>query len=245
MLNSIPKVNCLIIEDEPSAQYILAHYIKNTEWINLVATASTANAAIKIIHKTKIDLIFLDIDLPGMSGLELLKSINYQPFIIFTTSHSKFAIKSFEYNVVDYLIKPITQEGFNRGTMRIFERINTQSAFVQNSFKTAHHIIIKLNIDNNFEEINTAQIKFTQSFGNYVKIHLECDKNKLANISTKDLLTILPESKFVRIHRSYILNIDKIKKIQWCEIVIDNHSFQVGISYRQLVEKRLTECKND
>jgi DNA-binding LytR/AlgR family response regulator len=231
----VRKIRCYIIEDDPSAQFILCHYISKFERLELIGSASTATEAINFLSKDTVDVLFLDLNLPDLHGLKMLEKIKHQPLIVFTTGYAEYAVKSFKHNVIDYLLKPVSEKEFRRAISRVIEKLNLQET-VNQILYPAKHQIIEIDVNSKQEFINTSEILYAQSYGNYVKIHFHNNLIKLATISTKKLLEKLPGSKFLRIHKSYVINTDFITKYNNHSVLIGDQTLPVGISYRHHVD---------
>jgi len=234
----IRKIRCYIIEDDPSAQYILCHYISKFNRLELIGSASTATEAINFLSKDTVDVLFLDLNLPDLHGLKMLEKIKHQPLIVFTTGYPEYAVKSFKHNVIDYLLKPVSEKEFKRAISRVIEKLNLQETVNQLLYPEKHQII-EIEVNAKPEFINSSEIVYAQSYGNYVKIHLQNNLTKLATISTKKLLEKLPGSKFLRIHKSFIINTDFISSQNNNEILLGDQILPVGISYRHHVDQIL------
>jgi len=185
------------------------------------------------LDNQSIDLLFLDINLPGISGIEFLDSLENQPPVIFTTAYAAYAAVSFEYNVIDYLLKPITEDHFNRAVQRA---VNKQ--FAENSKQPIMEAELLGSVDipigSDSVPIEVNKITYLQSWGNYVKV-FTTEKMVLASISTQGLLDILPHNKFIRVHKSFTINRDFVTSLNQKEIVITSNVIPIGISYRQSV----------
>lgn len=225
---------CLVVDDEQPAQWILTSYIRETEKLELSSCVFDAVEALQILKTQNIDLLFLDINLPGLSGLELLDTLDFQPMVIFTTAYAAYAVNSFDYNVVDYLVKPITREHFDRAVGRAFDKARIQE--VGHPEKEAFHsMAIELNLGGSFETVDTNNIIYLQSYGNYVKVFLENGRMILATSTTHQMMAQLPASSFMRIHKSYIVNRKFIDAFSNNFVVALKEKLPIGISYRQAV----------
>ena len=231
------KLRCLVVDDEQPAQWVLSNFINQTASLELIACAYDGIEAAKIIEEKGIDLLFLDINLPGMGGLEMLNNLKEQPMVIFTTAFSSYAASSFEYNVVDYLVKPISRELFDRAVNRAFDRIrpgqNSQEDEVRDKAQ-----LVEVNTGGDFEFIEAGKIMYIQSYGNYVKV-FTTNKMILGTSTTHKMYKSLPKSLFIRIHKSYIVNKDYIGTYNNSALIVDKEKLPIGISYRQSVISRL------
>lgn len=233
MGNKEIKLRCLVVEDERPAQWVLMHFIELTDFLELITCVSDAHEAKQILDSQVVDLLFLDINLPGISGIELLNSLDVQPPVIFTTAYASYAAVSFDYNVIDYLLKPISQEHFDRAVRRAVDKKNAEIAKIpleDDIFPTL--IDIPIGVDSVQVDINA--IIYLQSWGNYVKV-FTTEKMILASISTQGLLEMLPPSRFIRVHKSFTINRDYVTSRNNREIIVASNVIPVGISYRQSI----------
>lgn len=229
------KLACLVVDDEQPAQWVLTSYIGETEKLNLAACAFDAVEALQILKNQNIDLLFLDINLPGLSGLDLLDTLEFQPMVIFTTAYSSYAVNSFDYNVVDYLVKPITREHFDRAVGRAIDRAKLQELTGQPNQSPYQSCSVELNLGGNFETVDTSDILYLQSYGNYVKVFLENGRMILATSTTHQLMSQLPLQSFLRIHKSYIVNRRYVSAFSSNSVILLKQKLPIGISYRQAV----------
>ena len=228
------KLVCLVVDDEQPAQWVMSSFISETEKLQLSACVFDADEALQILKTQNIDLLFLDINLPGLSGLELLDTLEIQPMVIFTTAYEAYAVNSFDYNVVDYLVKPITRQHFDRAVGRALERAKLQE--VGPSEKEGFQSVsIDLNLGGSYEKVETKDISYLQSYGNYVKVFLENGRMILATSTTHQLMAQLPAPSFIRIHKSYIVNREFINAFSNNFVVVLDEKLPIGISYRQAV----------
>jgi DNA-binding LytR/AlgR family response regulator len=227
------RIKCLIIDDEPLAQDVIENYLKNFSFIDLVAKCDHAISALEWIKKQKIDLIFLDISMPFISGIEFIKTMKNAPKIIITTAHKEFAIESFELNVLDYLLKPVSFERFlkainkleNPGSENIKPPAGDQS---NDSF-----IYVKSEKKN--LKILLSEILFIESLKDYIKIHTT-NKTVITQVPISEIEQRLPDG-FLRIHRSFIIAIDKITAYTQHDLEIGKHLIPIGRSYKSIVNK--------
>jgi len=229
------SIRCLIIDDEVSARNILNRYISEINGICVVAECKNAIEALAILEKEVIDVIFLDIEMPKISGLAFLKTLNSPPNVIVTTAFREYAIEGYEHNVIDFLLKPIPFERFLTAVNKVISKKEAQAKRESEYtyFKTG-----KKNIQVYFNEI-----LFIEGLGNYVKIHTE---NSIITTYDRmsDMEQNLPKSNFSRIHRSYIVALDKVKAYGPDYVEIGMHQLSVGNTYRELFYSRLSEISD-
>lgn len=228
------KYQCLIVDDEPVAQQILEKYINQIEALHLIAKCSNAFEAMNILHQEKVDILFLDIKMPSLSGIEMLKTIQNQPKVILTTAFSEFAVESYEYGVIDYLLKPIAFERFLKTINKILlpqnidfnngkaeEKLTIQPTFI---FFKANKKIFKYYL---------VDILFIEGSGNYIKVHAQNDKPLMVLDKLTDLLEKLPPRQFLRVHKSFIINISHIIKIEGNVLFIRDREIPISNTFRK------------
>ncbi|MCR4031539.1 MULTISPECIES: LytR/AlgR family response regulator transcription factor [Flavobacterium] len=227
---------CIIVDDEPAAHYVLANYIKQNPQLELVFQGYNGIEAMNFLRENTVDLMFLDINMPEISGMELLKILPTHPKTILTTAYSEFALESYDYGVIDYLLKPIYFPRFLKAIDRFFATENTRKV----EEEIIHSVSVK--VDGYFIEIELEQLLFAQSFGNYVKLHTT-KRTYLASITTTEFEKCLPEKSFMRVHKSYIVALDKIDATEKDFIVIKNERIPIGITYRRELTDRLKKLE--
>ena len=225
-----PK-KCIIIDDEPAAHYVLVNYIQKNPQLELVGQFYNGIEAMTFLRENKIDLMFLDIDMPEITGLELLKIIPSAPKAILTTAYSEFALESYDYGVIDYLLKPIYFPRFLKAVDRFFSMDIPEAKAPAQAIAT-----ISVKVDGFFMDIELDNLLYAQSFGNYVKLFTK-NRTYLASTTTNEIKNGLPDSFFMRIHKSYIVALDKIEAIEKDFVVINKVKLPIGITYkRELLE---------
>jgi DNA-binding LytR/AlgR family response regulator len=227
-----PK-KCIIVDDEPAAHYVLANYIKQNPQLELVSQCYNGVEAMDYLRENKVDLMFLDINMPEISGMELLKFLPVHPKTILTTAYSEFALESYDYGVIDYLLKPIYFPRFLKAIERFFSAENIK---IENEEIVINSISVK--VDGYFMDIELDQLLYAQSFGNYVKLYT-IKKTYLASITTTELEKLLPVNNFIRIHKSYIVAIDKIEDSDRDFVLIKKEKLPIGITYKRELTDRL------
>lgn len=226
-----PK-KCIIVDDEPAAHYVLANYIKQNPQLELVFQGYNGIEAMDYLRENKVDLMFLDINMPEISGMELLKIIPTHPKTILTTAYSEYALESYDYGVIDYLLKPIYFPRFLKAIDRFFATENSKNKEDEMIINT-----VNVKVDGYFIDIELDQLLFAQSFGNYVKLHTT-KRTYLASITTSEFEKCLPEN-FIRIHKSYIVALDKIEAVEKDFVIIKKEKLPVGITYKRELSDRL------
>ncbi len=221
-------LRCLVIDDEPLALDLMGSFVKKTPFLQLVAQCESAVAAIELIRNESIDLIFLDIEMPDINGIQFLKSLQQQPMVIFTTAYEQYAIEGFDLNVMDYLLKPIPYERFVKAANKALElhQLKTQPAAPPS--KT----FIAVKSDYQIVRIKIDDILYIEGLKDYIKI-ITAEKNTLTLQSLKAIEEELTNHGFIRIHRSYVVPMDKIDAIRKNSIKIGKEELPVGESYKE------------
>ncbi len=231
------KKNCLIVDDEPIAQQILEQHIQKVDALALVGKCSNAIDALNVLHQEDVDILFLDIKMPSMSGLELLKSLQNPPKVILTTAFSEFGVESYEYGVTDYLLKPISFDRFLKAVNRIL--MPERASNLSNIETTQQSEFIFFKADKKIHKYYFKDVLFIEGSGNYVKIYSENKKPMKVLDKLGDLIRKLPEKDFCRVHKSYIVNLQKIQQVEGNMIHFTQKSIPVSATYRQTFERHL------
>jgi DNA-binding LytR/AlgR family response regulator len=228
-------MKCIIVDDNKMARMAMKQLVGQVRDLELVEECEDAMEAYNLINKNSIDLIFLDIEMPGMTGLELTKNLgNKSPLIIFTTAKTDYAVEAFELNVVDYLVKPIAPGRFLQAVERALETIASDKEEVK--VEAQEFVFVK---DNGIlKRINVEEILYLEAMGDYVKVHTPA-KFHVLHATLKSIEEKLSPQKFIRVHRSYIVSISKIDFIQEGVISIGKASVPVADTYRASLNKRL------
>lgn len=229
-------LKCIAVDDEPLALKLVETFIGQTPFLELSCSCDNAVEAMTLIREQQPDLIFLDINMPNLTGMELARLLQEQPGalpkIIFTTAYNHYAIEGYKVNAVDYLLKPFSYEEFLRASNKVLQLFEETSNQLQTV--TADEEFIFLKVEYQWVRISLKDILFIESLKDYVKVHLEnSQKPLLSLISLKALEEKLPSSKFMRIHRSYIAALDKINTISKNSIFIGKTEINVGEQYKE------------
>ncbi|QZT37619.1 LytTR family DNA-binding domain-containing protein [Halosquirtibacter xylanolyticus] len=234
------KTRCLIVDDEILALEVIEAYINRLNNLELVDKCHSAIEALSILNSTKIDLLFLDIQMPGLTGIQLLRNLSNPPKVIFTTAYSEYAVESYDLEALDYLIKPIPFDRFIKAVNRFFKQNNSSFNIPETapSLDTENPFIF-VKSDKRMVKITLNQIEYIESIRNNVSIFLENGEevvtpNTISNIEEK-----LPEMNFIRVHRSFIVSISKIESYTAANIRIKNHVIPIGRNYKVSVLKIL------
>ncbi|WP_199118766.1 LytTR family DNA-binding domain-containing protein [Pedobacter sp. ASV28] len=217
-------IKCLIVDDEPLAQDILETYINSHENLCLVKKSSTAFEAFEILHQQQIDLMFLDVKMPALSGIDFLKSLKNPPAVIFTTAFPEYAVTSYELEAVDYLLKPITNERFQKSIQK-FLKLTVMAVDEEKDytyFKVSGKLLKVLHIE----------LFYAQSIKDYIMLYTR-NGNFMVHMTMKYLEELLPKKQFVRIHRSYLINQDYLLEMGKNQVRIHNVEIPIGENYRK------------
>ena len=233
------QLKCLIVEDEKLAQDVLKKYISLIPSLQLIKSCNNASEAIAYLHSNKVDLIFLDINMPELSGIEFLKTLQNPPHVIITTAYSEYALEGYEYSVCDYLLKPIRYERFLKAINKVID-LEKKQAFELTDKKTEEvNEFIFIKEENTVHKIFHKNLLFIQAFGNYLKIFTSDGKMIVARITLTEVESQLPSSLFLRVHKSYIVAIQAIEKIKQNEIYMNGKILPLGATYKQEVLKKV------
>ena len=240
------KINCVIVDDEALARRGLEKYVKEIEFLELKGVCKNAMQVNTVLNEEKIDLLFLDIEMPMISGIDFLKSLKVAPKVIFTTAYSEYAIDSFEFDVVDYLIKPISFERFlqasNKAYQQIAKETKPEAIIKQATEKEAEEEYIFVKTDKQLVKVKLDDILYIESMQNYIRIITEKETH-ITLVPLKKILEILPENNFIQIHKSYIISKSKVEAISGNQAVIGETKIHIARSFKEDVIKSLTEDK--
>jgi DNA-binding LytR/AlgR family response regulator len=234
------KIRCIAVDDEPLALRVIESHIEKLNDAELVAKCSNAIEAFEILKQKDIDLVFLDIQMPELTGIEFLKSLGNPPLIIFTTAYRNYAIDAFELDVLDYLLKPISFDRFLKAINKYYTRFEEKHPEVKNltvgSSPGKDHIFIKKN--KTLVKIFFREILFIESLKDYVKIHttgeIHMVKYPISHLEQK-----LPEEQFIRVHKSFIVSTEKITTISPRSVGVGDEKIPIGRNYKEFVLKKL------
>lgn len=226
------KITTVIIDDEPLAVDIIKNYCESVDFIDLLATFTNPLEGMKFINNNKVDLLFLDIEMPLLTGLEIIDTFKARPNIIFTTAYPQFAIEGFEVDAIDYLVKPVPYKRFlkavNKLDPKTFATPHTPTtAVVQNPYRF-------LFVKSDYESVKIVidDIKYIEGLKDYLKIHLADSRYVLTLSNFKNLMEKLPVENFIRIHNSYAVNLKYVEAIQRNKIIIDKQRLPISETYK-------------
>ena len=231
------KLKCLIVDDEVLAQDVIEKYISTIPTLDLAGKCDNAIEAISFLHNNHVDLLFLDLNMPELSGLEMLKTLNNPPKVILTTAYSEYALESYEYGVVDYLLKPIKLERFIKSVNKVVDQYNENTAVNENAEMQQYQTIF-IKEDQVTYQISLNDILYVEAYGNYLKVHT-LDKVYVTRDTMHDMEEKLPKEMFMRIHKSFIISLPKITSSAGNRVLIDNREIPVGEMYKMGLKKRI------
>lgn len=229
------NLNCLIIDDEQPARALIRAYVDKIPTLTVIGEFKNPLDAIQAISHHQVDLIFLDIQMPGLTGLEFIKTLQNQPHIVLTTAYSEYALEGYDLNVIDYLMKPITFERFLKAFNKVVAKGQGKSSSHEQNDNLSN-ILIKS--EGQIHRIPLADILYIEGLREYVTFHLK--SRKLITLdSLKKLESELPASTFLRVHKSFIVNKEKIGSHSGHDLTIDSKKIPIGASYRDAVLSKL------
>lgn len=229
-------INCIAVDDEPLALDILESFIESIPELKLVKKCRNAIEASEILRSQKIDLMFLDIQMPEITGLDFLRSLDEPPAVVLTTAYSEYAVEAFSLHVLDYLLKPISKDRFTGCIEKVKEYLELRKNKEEHHPELEEdHLFVKA--DQKLVRINYSDIKYVEAFADYVKIYTD-EKRVITLLTMKKMEEQLPENQFARVHRSFIVSLSKIKSFNSNEVEIDGKQIPVGKHYRDaFIEK--------
>lgn len=233
------KINCIIVDDEHMARSVLQTHLQQINDVNIVATCKNAVEAFNAINDNKVDLIFLDINMPNISGLSFAKSINKNIQIIFTTAYRDYAVEGFDLQAVDYLLKPISLPRLIQAVDKFKATFNVRE--VQKTTKLSNKEksdFIFIKVERKMLKINLDDIFYIESYSDYLKVHLQ-NKTILTRETISNIDEKLPQNKFMRVHRSYIISIPKIEAFTSEFIEVNKKAIPISRTYKKQVLQRL------
>ncbi len=227
-------MNCIIIDDEEVSRTVMKHLVAQVPFLNLSGICSSAKEALVIINNSSVDLMLLDVEMPHVNGIELLKSLKNQPLTILATSKKEYAIDAFECNVVDYLVKPIAVDRFFKAVFKAKEIFDSSSQTLDSLSKD--YVFIKTN--GTLIKIDIKKILWMEAFGDYVTINTS-EKKYTIHSTMKSIEKKLPSQLFIRVHRSFIVSLDKIDSIDDHVIIIRDQLIPIGSIYKENLTRNL------
>jgi len=232
------KIKCLIIDDEPLAQRVIERYAENISFLEIVRKCNNAMEAIEVMHHSDVDLLFLDINMPKLSGMDFLKTLKNPPLVIVTTAYAEYAIQGYELDVVDYLMKPFAFDRFFKAIQKVEDILRSREAPRKDAMdmekQDDEYIFIKSS--KKTFKVNLHEIMYIEALGDYVKI-FTIDKMIVSYQSLKNIETLLPPKAFPRIHKSFIISLSRIDMIEGNQVKIKDRMIPIGTNYKAEFER--------
>jgi DNA-binding LytR/AlgR family response regulator len=228
------KIHCILVDDEPLARDLIALYVSRLKSWQIVAQCRSVAEAYEALYQQDVDVIFLDINMPNKTGIEFLSTLKNPPHVVFTTAYAEYAAKAFDLKAVDYLVKPITEERFREAVEKV-ERL-MQAPETTGVTKEADHIFLKQ--DNRLVKVMFEEILYVEALKDFSKVYLK-DRTMLASAHLKLMEDLLPAGRFLRVHRSFIVALDKISALQGNMAEIGKQEIPIGTTYKEELLKRL------
>jgi len=222
-------MNCIIVDDDEASVNVFLQMIKQVDYVDVIQTCSSPMEAMEALNQNDVDLLFLDIEMPEMSGIELLRTLVHKPQVILTTSHKEYALDAYELNVVDYLIKPVTLPRLLKALSKVKRSAHQVSVEQDYFFVKKDSVLIKVPV---------KEILWVEALGDYVTLHTK-NERFILHVTLKSVESKLPSSKFVRVHRSFIVHLDNVRTIEDTTIYINEVSITIGALYKENFIKRL------
>jgi DNA-binding LytR/AlgR family response regulator len=221
-------ISCLIIDDEPQARKLLESMVSQLNGWSVVALCGNAVAAFDILQSNKVDVLFLDINMPVVSGIDLLKSLEHPPLVIFTTAYHQYAMEGYELNIVDYLLKPISMHRFLQAVGKVTERMSSGIP------DTKAFMFLKHN--NKLVKVNFSEINYVEGMQNFVRVHTDAVVY-IVNQTMKSIEALLPAAEFIRVHKSYIISIKAVKAVFGNTVEMAGIQVPIGNNYKEAFMK--------
>ena len=228
-------MNCIAIDDEPKALEVIERYCQKSDLVDLKATFREPVKAIEFLNREKIDLIFLDINMPDINGMQLMQTLTAKPMVIFTTAYSNYAVESYNLNAIDYLLKPITFERFLAAVNKAANLLSMQN---KQPAKEDNGGTVFIKSGPHTYQVKVDEILYLEKDGNYITVHLK-DRNILIRENMGDIFDLVPAADFVRIHKSYVVAVKHIAMIEVHQLVINGEKIPIGSTYREGLRSRL------
>ncbi|MGQ8336818.1 LytR/AlgR family response regulator transcription factor [Sunxiuqinia sp. A32] len=233
-------IKCIAIDDEPLALKQIVGYIQKTPSLEFVAEFESAISAMDFVQHHEVDLMFVDINMPDLNGMDFVKSLSKPPKVIFTTGYSEYAIEGFRVDALDYLLKPIGYSDFLKAVNKANEWFNLQMP--KNTEIEADEKFLFIKSEHKIVRINLSDIKYVEGMREYVRIHLQNQKPVMSLMSMRKLESFLAPDKFMRVHRSFIVSLDQISTVERNRIVFDGNVYiPVSEQYKESFQKYLND----
>lgn len=233
------KLKCIIVDDEPPATRILKSYVEKVSFLEEVGIFNDSLKALEFLNSNKVDVLFLDIQMPQLTGLQISRIISKDIKVIFTTAYPDFALEGFELNATDYLLKPIAFERFYQAATKLIEEPKTESETINNS---SDFIFVKTDGKNKFQKLLLEEILYVESLQNYICIHTK-KQQIITHSSLKNIIESLPERNFIQIHKSYVIALKQIESTDSFSVFINGKELPIGATFKDAFFYRIDQNK--
>jgi two-component system, LytTR family, response regulator len=227
-------VQCIIVDDEPLARELLSAYISRLKGWELKASCRSVAEAYEALYQNEIAVIFLDIQMPDVTGIDFLKALKHPPLIVFTTAYAEYAVQAFDLKAADYLLKPITEDRFREAVDKVEHLLSANE--VPSFHPQTDHVFLKQ--DNRLVKVHFEDIRYIEALKDFSKVYLK-EKNMLVSAHLKMMEDMLPQTHFLRIHRSYIVALNAVSAVLGNAVEIGKQEIPIGNTYRDQLMKRL------
>jgi DNA-binding LytR/AlgR family response regulator len=229
------KIRCLLVDDEPPALKVLESHISQINGLEIVGQCKNALEAWDILTHTTIDLMFLDIKMPKLLGTDFLKNLSHPPQVIFVTAYRDYAVDGYDLDAVDFLVKPVSFERFLKAITKVKRMMGHEAFASPNNNKSNSEAFVYLKVDKNMQKVFIDDILYVESWKDYIKVFLSTGKNLLVKQSISAMENLLSDHRFLRIHRSYIVSVDKITGYNALSVQVNSTEIPIGRLYKQNV----------
>ncbi len=229
------KLHCLLIDDEPPALKVLESHISQINGLEIVAQCKNALEALDVLGSKTVDLMFLDIKMPKILGTDFLKNLSHPPKVIFVTAYRDYAVDGYELDAVDFLVKPVSFERFLKAITKVKRTMGHETISPVNDQKTNTDAFVYLKVDKNMQKVYVDDILYIESWKDYIKVFLTTGKSVLVKQSISAMENLLSDHKFLRVHRSFMVSVDKINGYNALSIQLNSTEIPIGRLYKQAV----------
>ncbi|BAV07025.1 two component transcriptional regulator, LytTR family [Filimonas lacunae] len=224
--------HCIVVDDEPLARQLIVSYIDQLPNLHCLGSYANALDALAALNSHPVEVLFLDIDMPGISGMSFIRSIKHIPKVVFITAHAEFAVEAFELEAADYLVKPVSFDRFLKSVQKITQPTRPEAS----DTPPASHIFIK--VDKRLVKVDFAEIRYIEAMGDYLKIHI-AGATMVSYMTIGKMEALLPANRFIRIHRSTIIHADFIQYVEGNYVAVAGAQLAIGLTYKEGMLKRL------
>lgn len=236
------KIKCLIVDDEPLAINVIKRHLKGFDEFEVVATCNDAMEAFKVLKNTRIHLMFLDINMPELSGIDFIKGLDEKPLVVITTAYREFAVESFELDVFDYLVKPIALPRFVKTIDKAIDFYRLLNSSRSKHNEANDYLFVK--VDKKIVKVFFSDILYIESLKDYVRIVTQYE-NLITHHNLRSISRSLPADKFLRIHRSYTISIEKVRSLEGNNVQIQDKMIPIGRNYQKKIKKHILKDGNE